>query len=168
MTQWFNYKYSIPDTVSGPILGGSAAILALSALAAPTLGRKMGVINAMVITMGASIIFMILTPMAPSYQTSAVFYMTRSFLMNISGPLSTSLIMGIIPSKQRGVASGISSIFFRMPNSLSTYPGSLMMREGNLALPFYIASIMYVISIIVFWIWFRKTRTPEEIPAGKS
>lgn len=163
MTQWFNYRYAIPDTVSGPILGVSGALLALSALVAPTMGRKIGIVRAMVITMAASTIFMVLTPLAANYQSSALFYILRSFLMNVSGPLSTSLIMGIIPQEQRGVASGISSIFFRMPNSLSTYPGSLMMRERRLALPFDIASILYMVSIISFFIWFRKVKLPEEV-----
>ncbi len=167
MSQWFNYKYAIPDTISGPILGLSGLLLAFSALIAPALGRKLGIIRAMVITMLASTVFMILTPLPANYQTSALFYILRSLLMNVSGPLSNSLIMGIIPQEQRGVASGISSIFFRMPNSLSTYPGSLMMKEGNLSLPFYIASILYIISIVAFFVWFRKIRPPEESPPKK-
>jgi MFS family permease len=163
MSQWFNYRYSIPDTISGPILGLSGLLLAFSALIAPALGRRLGIINAMVITMLASTVFMVLTPIPGNYQTSALFYIMRSLLMNVSGPLSSSLIMGIIPQEERGIASGISSIFFRMPNSLSTYPGSLMMKEGRLALPFYIAAILYIASIILFFVWFRKVRPPEEV-----
>ncbi|MGC8645233.1 MAG: MFS transporter [Thermoplasmata archaeon] len=162
MSQWFNYRYGIPDTISGPILGLSGLLLAFSALIAPALGRKLGIIRAMVITMLASTIFMILTPLPGNYQISAVLYILRSLLMNVSGPLSNSLIMGIIPSEQRGVASGISSIFFRMPNSLGTYPGSLMMKEGNLSLPFDIAAVLYLASIIIFFWWFRKIKPPEE------
>lgn len=163
MSQWFDYKYAISDTVSGPILGLSGLVLALSALVAPALARKLGIIRAMVITMLISTIFMILTPIPEIYQISAVFYILRTLLMNVSGPLSNSLIMGIIPQEQRGVASGISSIFFRMPNSLSTYPGSLMMKEGRLSLPFDIAALLYVVSIISFYGWFRKVRPPEEM-----
>ncbi len=162
MSQWFNYRYAIPDTISGPILGLSGLLLAFSALIAPALGRKLGIIRAMVITMLASTVFMVLTPLPSSYYVSAMLYILRSLLMNISGPLSSSLIMGIIPQEQRGVASGISSIFFRMPNSLGTYPGSLMMKEGNLSLPFNIAAVLYSVSIIVFFLWFRKIRPPEE------
>ncbi|MEM0134235.1 MAG: MFS transporter [Thermoplasmatales archaeon] len=167
MSQWFNYKYTIPDTISGPILGLSGLVLAFSALIAPALGRKMGIIKAMVVTMLASTIFMVLVPIPGSYEISATFYVLRSLLMNVSGPLSSSLIMGIIPQDQRGAASGITSIFFRMPNSLSTYPGSLMMKEGKLSMPFDIAAVLYVLSILSFFVWFRKVKPPEEISEGK-
>ncbi|MCL4447455.1 MAG: MFS transporter [Thermoplasmatales archaeon] len=165
MSQWFSYKYAISDTISGPILGLSGLLLAFSALIAPALGRKMGIINAMVVTMLASTVFLILTPIPGNYQISAVFYILRSLLMNVSGPLSNSLIMGIIPPEQRGATSGITSIFFRMPNSLSTYPGSLLMKDGNLSMPFYIAAILYVASIVSFYGWFRRVKPPEEVTA---
>ncbi|MGC8561918.1 MAG: MFS transporter [Thermoplasmata archaeon] len=162
MSQWFNYKFQVPDTISGPVLGVASALLALSALIAPALGRRMGLINAMVITMLASTVFMVLIPFAGSFGLSATFFVIRSLLMNVSGPLSTSLIMGIIPSNHRGVASGITSIFFRMPNSFSTYPGSIMLKQGRYRLPFEIAAILYVVSIVSFYIWFRRVKLPEE------
>ncbi len=162
MSQWFNYKFQVPDTISGPVLGVASALLALSALIAPALGRRMGLINAMVVTMLASTAFMVLIPFAGSFGLSATFFIVRSLLMNVSGPLSTSLIMGIIPSNQRGVASGITSIFFRMPNSFSTYPGSIMLKEGRYRLPFEIAALLYVVSIVSFYVWFRRVKLPED------
>ena len=165
MSQWFNYKFQVPDTISGPVLGLSSGLLALSALLAPALGRRMGMINAMVITMLASTAFMVMIPFAGSFELSAAFFIFRSLLMNVSGPLSTSLIMGIIPSNQRGVASGITSIFFRMPNSFSTYPGSILLKEGRYSLPFEIAAFLYIVSIISFYIWFRRVKIPEDSPS---
>ncbi|MEM0127992.1 MAG: MFS transporter [Thermoplasmatales archaeon] len=162
MSQWFNYKFLVPDTISGPILGISGAVIALSALIAPALGRRMGLINAMVVTMLSSTVFMVLIPLAKNFALSATFFIVRSLLMNVSGPLSTSLIMGIITSNQRGMASGITSIFFRMPNSFSSYLGSIMLKQKEYDLPFYMASILYIISIALFYYWFRNIRLPEE------
>jgi hypothetical protein len=50
----------------------------------------------------------------------------------------------------------------KLPNSLSTVVGSAMMNAGMLELPFYIASVLYSVSIFMFWIFFRRLRVPEE------
>ncbi len=41
--------------------------------------------------------------------------------------------------------------------------GSSMMKAGLLELPFYIASVLYIVSILLFWLFFRNARAPEEI-----
>jgi len=83
--------------------------------------------------------------------------------MNVAGPLGTSLLMGLVDKDERGAAAGINAAITRLPNSIDTVIGSAMMREGMLALPFYIASAFYGVSICLFWVFFRRTRVPEEI-----
>lgn len=162
MSQWFAYKYGVPDSISGPILGISNILIALSSIAAPAAARKLGVVRSIVLTEGLSTIFMFSTPLPSSFIASGAIYITRAFLMNVSQPLSSSLIMGMVPESERGAASGISAAFWRMPNAIGSYPGSALMKEGYLDLPFYIASFLYVISISLFWVWFKKTKMPEE------
>lgn len=36
------------------------------------------------------------------------------------------------------------------------------MGMGLLALPFYVASLLYVVSISLFWYFFRNAKVPEE------
>jgi hypothetical protein len=43
------------------------------------------------------------------------------------------------------------------------------MAAGLLALPFFLASLFYSVSIALFWGFFRKTRMPEEsLPRNSS
>ncbi|MEM0118492.1 MAG: MFS transporter [Conexivisphaerales archaeon] len=155
MSQWFAYKYGVPDSVSGPVLGVSNVLIAAASLAAPAAARKLGVVRSIVLTETASTLFMFLTPLPSTFALSGTIYVIRAFLMNVSNPLSSSLIMGMVPDEERGAASGISATFWRMPNAISTYPGAAMMRAGYLNLPFYIASALYVMSIALFWKWFK-------------
>jgi predicted MFS family arabinose efflux permease len=60
------------------------------------------------------------------------------------------------------MASGINTALWRLPNALSTFIGAYLMFVGQLAAPFFIASILYTISIALFWFYFRKTKLPEE------
>ena len=130
--------------------------------------------KSIVFTQGLSMVFMLAVPIAPTFAIAGGLFIVRSFMMNVSGPLGTSLIMGLVDKDERGAASGISAAIWRFPNSISTVIGSAMMREGMLALPFYIASVLYSLSIFLFWSFFRKVRVPEEtgqppnIPSPRS
>jgi predicted MFS family arabinose efflux permease len=87
--------------------------------------------------------------------------------MNMASPLSQSMIMGLVDESDGGLASGINTALWRLPNALSTFIGAYLMSIGQLAAPFYIASILYSISIALFWYYFRKTKLPEEKSSKK-
>ena len=162
MTEWLNLQYGIPDMVSGPILGITSFAIGIATLAAPPLARKFGLVKAIVILQATSTVFMFLTPVFPNYIAASTVYTLRAFLMNMASPLSQSMIMGLVPENQRGAASGVNAALWRLPNALSTFIGAYLMGIGFLSLPFFIAGLLYSLSILLFWRFFRKTKMPEE------
>jgi MFS family permease len=162
MTLWFSLQYGISDKISAPILAVSSVLIALAILAAPLLAKRLGLVKAMVITQAASTIFMFLTPLSSNYALAGLTYSMRALLMNMASPLSQSMIMGLVAEDERGAASGISGALWRLPNALSTWIGAWFMGIGLLAEPFFIAGLFYIVSIILFWVYFRKVKMPEE------
>jgi MFS family permease len=162
MTAWLHLRYGIPDTISGPILGVVSVAIALATLAGPPLAKRFGLVKAIVLTQATSTIFMFATPLSSSYIIASTTYTVRAFLMNMASPLSQSMIMGLVDERDRGMASGINTALWRLPNALSTFIGAYLMSVGLLAAPFFIASILYTVSIALFWFYFRKTKLPEE------
>jgi MFS family permease len=162
MTLWFSLQYGISDKISAPILAVSSVLIALAILAAPLLAKRLGLVKAMVITQAASTIFMFLTPLSSNYALAGLTYSMRALLMNMASPLSQSMIMGLVAEDERGAASGISGALWRLPNALSTWIGAWIMGIGLLAEPFFIAGLFYIVSIILFWVYFRKVKMPEE------
>jgi MFS family permease len=162
MTAWLRLQYGIPDVVSGPILGLVSIAIGVATLAGPPIAKKFGLVKAIVVTQLASTIFMFATPLSGSYIIASSVYCVRAFLMNMASPLSQSMIMGLVDEDERGMASGVNAALWRLPNALSTFIGASLMSIGLLALPFFLASILYSISIALFWFYFRKTKMPEE------
>jgi len=162
MTRWFNLAYGITDAISGPIIGISDLLIGLACLTAPALARRMGLIKAIVVTQGISTLFMFLTPLSSTYIIASVVYTIRAFLMNMANPLQQSMIMGLVEKEERGAASGISSALWRLPNAFSTSIGAWLMGLGLLAMPFFLATVLYVVSILIFWAFFRNVAFPEE------
>ena len=162
MTSWFNWRYGISDAISAPILTVSSLLIALATLVAPLLAKRFGLIKAIVVTQMSSTAFMFATPFSPNYALAGLIYSTRALLMNMASPLSQSMIMGLVPEDERGTASGISGALWRLPNALSTWIGAWLMGIGLLVEPFLMAGLFYIISIILFWYFFRRVKMPEE------
>jgi MFS family permease len=162
MANWFFHAYGVTDAVSGPVLGFSSILTAVAVFLSPKLASKFGLIQAIVLSQGLSTIFMAVVPISPSFGIAASVYTVRVFLMNLSNPLSQSLIMGLVSPDERGMASGISASLWRLPNALSSTVGAIWIGMGLLALPFYVATVLYVSAIISFWFLFKGTRLPEE------
>jgi MFS family permease len=162
MTRWLNKQYGVSDAISGPILGAANIIIGVATLAAPPLAKKIGLVKAIVVTQGFSTLFMFLTPLQPGYLSASFVYTIRAFLMNMASPLQQSMIMGLVAEDERGAASGVSAAFWRLPNALSTSIGAFLIGVGSLAAPFFFAGLFYIVSIGLFWLYFKNTKLPEE------
>ena len=162
MSRWMHLQYGVADDVSGPILGATSLVIGVATLASPYLAKKIGLIKAVVATQAASTLFMFLTPLSPGFLLASTVYTVRAFLMNMSSPLEQSMIMGLVATEERGAASGISTALWRLPNAFSSFIGAWLMGIGFLAFPFFLATAFYVVSITIFWFFFKNTRMPEE------
>lgn len=162
MTLWFSAAYGVTDAISGPVLAVSGILTAVAVFLSPRLARKFGIIRAIVLTQGLSTLFMAVVPSSPTFGIAASVYTVRVFLMNLSNPLSQSLIMGLVSPDERGMASGVSASLWRLPNALSSIVGAIWIGAGLLALPFYVATVLYVTAIVSFWFLFKNSRLPEE------
>ncbi len=162
MARWFSQAYGVSDAVSGPVLAVSGVLTAVASFVAPRLAIKLGLVRAIVVTQGLSTIFMALVPGSGTFEVAATLYTFRVFLMNLSNPLSQSLIMGLVHPDERGIASGINAALWRLPNGASLTVGAYLIGIGMLALPFYIATVLYVSAISMFWFLFKNAKLLEE------
>jgi MFS family permease len=167
MSMWLGLRYGVSDAVSVPLLGISNIVIGFATLNAPRLARKIGLVGAIVLTQGTSTVFMFVTPLSPDFISAGLVYTMRAFLMNMANPLQQSMIMGLVAEDERGAASGVSAALWRLPNALSSFVGAWLMGIGLLATPFFLASLMYTVSIALFWNFFRGTKMPEELTSNR-
>jgi MFS family permease len=163
MANWFAAAYGVSDAVSGPVLGLTNLLTAGVVFLSPRLAARFGLVKATVLTQASSTLFMALVPSSPTFTIAASLYLVRVFLMNLSNPLTQSLIMGLVSPDERGMASGITASTWRLPNSLSSYVGLVLIGGGMVALPFYIATVLYVTGISLYWFMFKDAKLPEEV-----
>jgi len=157
---WLFLKYGVPDAWSGPLLAVSNITIGVSAVGSAALARRYGPVRAIVMAQGLSTVFLLSLAFLASPAVAAGFYLVRAALMNMSAPIADSFLMGIIAPEQRGLASAVNSIIWRLPNSITTIVGGILMGAGNYDLPIFLATSFYVVAIAGFYTVFRNV-TPS-------
>ena len=155
---WLWYRFAVPDTLSGPLLAVSNMTVGFAALWSAGLAKRYGPVKAIALTQGLSTIFMVSLAFVPNATAAAGLYVVRSALMMMSSPISDSYLMSIISPEDRGVASAINSIVWRLPNSATTVVGGALLQQGHFELPFLLAASFYITSIGGFYFTFRRIR----------
>ena len=155
---WLYLRFAIPDTYSGPILAVAGTTIGLGAVFSPRLAKRLGSVRAIVLTQGLSLLFMVALAFVGDPVTASVVYVVRTMLMNMSSPLADSFLMGIVVPEERGLASSLNSVIWRIPNSVTTIIGGEMLASGEYVLPFLLAGAFYAVSISLFYGNFRNVK----------
>lgn len=165
---WFLLRFGVGDAYSGPVLAVSSILIGLAAIAAPWMAKKYGQMNAIMITAGSSMVFMLSMAFIPNINVAAAFYVIRTGLMNMNGPLMDSFSMSMFPAEQRGLVSAATNTIFRLPNSISTSFGGFLLGVGLLAYPFIIASALYVLGLAAFYGFFIASRKYSSVMSAPT
>jgi MFS family permease len=160
---WFLLRFSVGDSYSGPLLAVSSILIGLAAFGSPRLAKRFGQTNAIMLTTGSSMVFMLSMAFIPDVNIAALFYIIRTGLMNMSGPLMDSFSMSLFPSEQRGLVSAVSNTVFRLPNSVSSSFGGLILGMGLLELPFIIARAFYIAGLVAFFLFFVASKRYQNL-----
>jgi len=159
---WFWLRFQVPVTYSGPLLAVSNLTIGFAAMWSADLAKRYGPVRAITLTEGLSTIFMVSLAFVPDPALAGGLYVARAALMMMSSPISDSYLMSIISPEDRGVASAINSIVWRLPNSASTIVGGFLLSQGQFVLPFLIAASFYITSIVLFYVVFRDVNPARE------
>ena len=161
---WFYLRFNVTDAFSGPVVAVSSILMGIAAIASPTIAKKTGLVVGIAATQLTSTLFLLATPFSPTAPIAAVFYVIRSMLMNMSSPLADSLLMNLVAQDERATASALNAVVWRIPNAATTVLGAAALSGGNLSLPFYLCTVLYVASITLFYTLFRNlehAKAPE-------
>ncbi len=155
---WLFLKFGVPDTYSGPLLAVSSITMGFAAVVSTGLAKKYGMIRAIVLTQAMSTVFMFSLAFIPDAAVASAVYLVRAALMNMAVPLLDSFLMGIVSKEERGLASAINAIVWRLPNSASTVAGGYMLAAGEFEAPFYVATALYAVGVTLFYKMFKDVK----------
>lgn len=159
---WFSLRFGITDEYSGPLLALANLTMGLAGITSARIAARLGAVRSVFLVQGLSTLFMFSLAFAPDPLLAGVLYVIRAALMNMASPIMDSYLMGLVRQEERGFASALNSIVWRMPNSASTVGGGWLLDRGQYQSPFLIAGSLYAAGVSLFYIMFRGVRPSEE------
>jgi MFS family permease len=152
---WFYLRFNETDVFSGPLIAVSNLAMGVAAVASPAIAKRVGLVKGIVATQILSTLFLFAMPFTPTALVAGPVYVVRSMLMNMASPLSDTFLMNMIAEDERATASSFNVVIWRLPNAASTVIGGSLLNSGELNLPFYLCTTLYVSSIALFYTLFR-------------
>lgn len=158
---WFYLRFNETDVFSGPLIAVSNIAMGLAAMGSPSIAKRIGLVNGIVVAQLFSTLFLVAMPFSPTALVAGPLYIVRAMLMNMSSPLADTFLMNQIHEDERATASSFNAVLWRLPNSASTVVGGSLLSSGSLALPFYLCTALYISSIALFYTLFHGSNKPN-------
>ena len=154
---FFKLKFSATSEQIGIISALGSVTLGLGTLIAPTLSEKIGKVKSIVICQLSSTPLIMLITISPNLTLAAAAYILRGALMNMAGPVASTLQMEMVSETERATTNGFMIMADNIPRALTASISGEMMTGKDFFTPFLIPTITYLIASLSFYIFFRKT-----------
>jgi MFS family permease len=152
---FFLLKFNANPAQISIIFAIGSLFIAFGNILSPILADKFGKVNMIVGTRLVSVVFMMLMPFSPYLFLAGFFYLSRGLFMNATGPTESALAMETVDDEERTTMEALrqsgSSIF----SAIGFIIGGFYFNQERFLQPFAIASILYLISIFIFWMHFK-------------
>jgi MFS family permease len=154
---FFAGKFMATDEQVGVIFALGQIALTIGTLLAPMISDKLGKVRVVVVCQFVSIPFISLIALSPTLELASSAYLARGTLVNMAGPVGSTFAMEIVKPTERATTSGFQIMADNIPRAVGVILGGQIMSLGDYASPFFFTSAFYLVSCILYFIFFRKT-----------
>jgi MFS family permease len=153
---FFNEVHQRPVAEVGQLFSYGSLAMGIGLLLAPPLAERYGKIRIVVITQALSIPFLILLGFAPWYWVSALAFLARAALMNMSSPVYNAFVMEEVEPEARATVASLASMSWNFGWTFSpTISGWVQVNYGFS--PLFVGTITtYVSAIWMYWRFFLR------------
>lgn len=161
---WFYLRFGAAPATLGGIFFGANVLAGLSALVAPRLAARFGLIKTMVFTHLPSNILLVLIPLMPNLPLAVSALFLRFSISQMDVPTRQSYTMAIVRPEERSAAAGITGVARTTGAALApVFAGLLFARPSLINLPFFIAGTLKIAYDLLLYRAFVRVQLPEEV-----
>jgi MFS family permease len=162
---YFTDRFHASTVVVGNLFAMSNVVLTVGALLAPWLVRKTGLLRTIVLTVGGSLVFLVIMAFTHNIAVAAVAFWMRAGLMMCSTPVTDKFCLEIVPSAKRSVAHNVFQMAWTAAWAVSTAIGGWLIQTSGFAVPMVLTAVVYGLYVGVFVVAFRHHPALHQAPA---
>ncbi len=162
MAYWFHSRFGVEPATLGSLFFGANMLAGFSALIAARVAARIGLINTMVFTHIPANVFLLLTPLMPTFPLAAAMVLLRYATAQMDVPARQAYLMAVVAPDERSAASGIITLVRTSASALGPVAAGTLFNASFLSVPFFLAGgLKIVYDLLLLW-QFRHVRPPEE------
>ena len=154
---FYKVRFNISDSLLGLLFGLGSLLIGIACIFGPSLSTHLGgKVRAVVASQSASLLFLLITGFAPFLWLSALGYLLRSALMNMSAPLYSAFCMEQTPEHQQGFVNSILNITWNIGWAVGPFISGIVQERYGFTPLFIATAILYFMSTALVWFFFNK------------
>ena len=130
--------------------------LGIGTLVAPALSRRLNKAKSVALCEYLSMPFIMLTTLAPNLNVAMLAYVTRTALMNMAGPIGSTLQMELVTDTERATTNGLMVASDNIPRAVTASISGAMMTGKDFTTPFLFTTFTYFIASSIYYAFFRN------------
>lgn len=152
---FFRARFEASDPQIGTMFALSNITLGIGTIVAPKLSERFSKAKSVVMCEFLSMPFIMLTTLAPNLTLSATAFVMRNALMNMAGPINTTLQMELVSANERGTTNGLMVMSDNVPRAITASISGAMMTGNDFVTPFVVTTITYFVASALFFMFFK-------------
>jgi len=166
---WFYLRFGVNPATLGAIFLWANVFAGISALFAPRLAARIGLVKTMVVTHLPSNVLLMLVPLMPTLSLAVFVLLVRFSISQMDVPTRQSYTMAVVSPEERSAAAGITGVARTTGAAISPlFAGLLFARSSLIDVPFFVAGGLKIIYDLLLYRAFVAVRPPEESAAGDN
>ena len=152
---YFTDRFHASTVVVGNLFAMSNVVLTAGVLLAPWLVRRAGLLRTIAVTVGGSLVFLVIMALTHNVVIAALAFWMRAGLMMCSTPVTDEFCLELVPSDKRSVAHNIFQMAWTGSWAISTALGGWLIQKTGFTLPMVLTAAIYGIYLVLFVLSFR-------------
>jgi MFS family permease len=152
---YFTDRFQASTVVVGNLFAMSNVVLTVGALLAPWLIRRAGLLRTVALTVGGSLVFLVIMAFTHNIAVAALAFWMRAGLMMCSTPVTDKFCLELVPADKRSVAHNVFQMAWIGSWAISTAIGGWLIQRSGFMLPMVLTAAVYGLYVVVFVVSFR-------------
>ncbi|MFN0026578.1 MAG: MFS transporter [Acidimicrobiales bacterium] len=163
---WLTQRHGFSATTAGVLFFWAGVASAASALAAPRLARRIGLIRTMAFTHLPANVFLMAAAVMPNATSAVVFLLARALLSQMDVPARTSYVMAVVTAAERPAAASLTNVPRSLAAAATPLAAGWLLSRTSFGWPLVLGGALKVVyDLLLLWM-FHDVRPPEERAAG--
>jgi MFS family permease len=160
---WLSLRFDLSTATAGAIFFWSGLLSASSALLAPRLARRIGLIRTMVFTHLPANGLLMAAALMPNAALAVACLLARALLSQMDVPARTSYVMAIVRPEERAAAASVTNVPRSLASALPPLAAGWMLDHSSFGWPLLVAGALKATYDLVLLALFRDVRPEEEL-----